>query len=80
MELKQIVMEELKKEGLVIAEENIELALALAFEKIIPRVAAESENATLKMIASGVQLVWPTIKPKVMEVADLNKDGKVGLE
>lgn len=80
MELKQIVLEELKKEGLVIAEENIELALSLAFEKIIPRVAAESDNSTLKMVASGIQLVWPTIKPKVMEAADLNKDGHVGLE
>ena len=80
MGFKEIVLEEAKKEGLVIAEETIELAISLVFEKIIPRLAAESDNTTVKMIASGAQLVWPTIKPKVMEAADLNKDGHVGVE
>lgn len=80
MDFVQIVTEELKKEGLLIAEENIELFIGLIFEKIIPRLALESENTTIKMIASGAQLVWPTIKPKITELADLNHDGKIGIE
>ena len=80
MDVKTIIIEEFKKEGLVITEEVAELALHMVAEKILPRLAAESDNATIKTIAAGFALVWPTLKPEIEKKLDFNGDGVVGVK
>ena len=75
MKAVEIVKEEAKKAFPELGEEVLEAVVELLCEKIAPRLAVEAEEAAVKMIASGLVMIYPTIKPAIAKATDLNKDG-----
>lgn len=71
-----IFAEELKAAGVEIAEEVLEKAVATIFEKALPRVVVEEENAMVKTVAGMLVTAYPAIKPVLDKATDLNKDGQ----
>jgi hypothetical protein len=78
MKSSEIMLEELKKAGLVGAEVAAHELEKCLFHVIVPRLAAEADEAAVKMIAAGALLVIPAIEPAIEKVLDFNKDGKIG--
>lgn len=78
MKSTEIILEELKKEGIVVLEEVAEKAVKVFENKIVPRLALEADEAPVKLIASGIMLVAPALDPAIEKALDFNKDGKIG--
>lgn len=75
MKTLEIMKEEFKASGVEVAEEVLEKAVSVLFEKVLPRVVAEEENAAVKSVAGVLALVYPTVKPVIAKATDLNRDG-----
>ena len=71
-----IVKEEAKKEFPTLGEAALESIVDMIFGKIIPRLAAEAEEAPVKLGAAGITMIYPAFKPALDKLTDLNKDGK----
>jgi hypothetical protein len=78
MKAVEIIVEELKKAGLVMGEVAAHELEKCLFHVIVPRLALEADEAAVKMIAGGALLVIPAIEPAIEKVLDFNKDGKIG--
>jgi hypothetical protein len=72
----EILKEELKKEGVEVAEEVLEKTVKVVFEKVLPRVAVEEENAAAKSVAGVALMIYPALKPVIEKATDLNRDGQ----
>lgn len=69
MELKEMIMEEFKKEGLELAEESVRAACKACF-RIIPKVVIASENKYDDLLLA----VLPVIEPAIDKlIDDINK-------
>ena len=66
----EIVKEELKELGLDVAEETVMEVIKAIGKKILPRIAAEEDNAIIK----GAMLIaipaFAAIKPSLIQLAD----------
>ena len=70
MSLTDILVEELKKEGIELAEETAKMACKALF-RAIPKVVVASENKYDDMLLA----VLPVIEPMIMNLLeDINKD------
>lgn len=76
MKTVEILKEELKFAGVVVAEEVLEKVVEVIFEKALPRVVLEEENAALKSVAGVLAMIYPTLKPAIQKATDLNRDGE----
>lgn len=72
----EIVKEEFEKAGIDMAEEVLEKAVSTLCEKVVPRLAIESEKPAIKAVAGVVAMAYPTLKPAIEKATDLNHDGK----
>jgi hypothetical protein len=72
----EIIKEEYKKEFPGIAEETVEASVKVLFEKALPRIAVEEENAAVKSVAGVALMAYPALKPAIDKVTDLNHDGQ----
>ena len=72
----EIIKEELKKAGIEVAEEVAEKVVATVFEKALPRIAVEEDNAAVKSVAGVVLLAYPAVKPAIEKATDFNRDGQ----
>lgn len=72
----KIVGEEFKKAGIDMAEEVLEKAVEVLFEKALPRVAVEDDNAIAKSLSGVVMLAYPALKPAIAKATDINHDGQ----
>ena len=70
MKSTDIIMEELKKEGLIVAEAVAQKLEQCIFHKIVPRLAAEADEPAVKMIAGGAMMVIPALEPVVEKAID----------
>ena len=77
MKTKDIIVEELKKAGLNMAEEEAKLAFNALCDGIIPRLAMEADEAMIKSASALLLMALPTFKPVVLEAID-KIDGQVG--
>jgi len=74
MKALEIVVEEFKKEGIELLEENAKTATKILFEKVIPRLALESDESVVKMIAGVLVLAGPALEGSLLKLADqINK-------
>lgn len=71
----EILKEEFKAAGIEMAEEVLEKAVEIFFEKALLRISIESENAAIKSVCSVVSMIYPMVKPAIEKATDLNKDG-----
>ena len=74
----QIMVEEFKKSGIILAEEALDQVEKVFVHQIIPRLAIEADEAAVKLIAGGCMLVLPALEPAIEKAIDLNKDGRIG--
>lgn len=72
----KIIGEEFKKGGIDMAEEVLEKAVSIMFEKALPRIAVEDENVAVKSVAGVAIMAYPALKPAVDKMTDLNHDGQ----
>lgn len=72
----EIIKEELKAAGIEIAEEAAEKVIAVVFEKALPRIAVEEENAAVKSVAMVLGMAYPAVKPALEKATDFNRDGQ----
>lgn len=72
----QIMKEEIQKAFPGVAEEVIEKGVAVIFEKALPRIAVEEDNAIVKSVAGVAVMAYPAIKPSLEKLTDLDHDGK----
>lgn len=72
----EILKEELKKEGIEVAEEVLEKTVKCVFEKVLPRIAIEEDNVAAKSVAGVALMVYPALKPVIEKATDLNHDGQ----
>jgi hypothetical protein len=66
----QIIGEEFKKAGLELAEKDAEVVIKTIFEKVSPRLAAESDNATVKSIFTALLVFNPMIEKMFLDMAE----------
>lgn len=71
----EILKEEFKEAGIEIAEDVLEKAVLIFFEKALPKIAVQSESAAINSICSVVSIIYPIVKPVIEKATDLNKDG-----
>lgn len=77
MKAAQILVEEAKKEGLVLAEEAAQKILTIV-EKTLVRIPLEADEVQLKAIAPVGLIVIQALKPSIEKLIDFNHDGKIG--
>lgn len=65
-----IILEELKKGGLDIAEETAIQVTKIVFEKAIPRLALEAEENVVKSICAVVALAGKPIEEALFKMID----------
>ena len=75
MKTKDIVIEEFKKAGLEVAEEAVEVVIKTVFEKVLPRLALEAEEATVKSVAAFATPFAGMVEKELLGLAD-GIDGK----
>jgi hypothetical protein len=74
MKALEIVVDEFKKEGIELLEENAKTITKILFDKVLPRLAVESEESAVKMVAGVAVLAGPAIKESILKLADnINK-------
>lgn len=74
----KIILEELKAQGIIVAEVLLEDVEKCFFHKILPKLILEADEAPAKLIASGLSLIAPAIEPSIKKAIDLNNDGHIG--
>lgn len=72
----EIIKDEYKKEFPEMAEEVIEKAVDVLFEKALPRIVVEDENPAVKSVCGVLTMIYPALKPAIDKATDLNHDGK----
>jgi hypothetical protein len=77
MKSAQILVEEAKKEGLVIGEEVAAKAIKI-LENALIRIPLEAEEVQLKALAPVALIVLSALKPSINNLIDFNHDGKIG--
>lgn len=77
MKASQILKEVAKEKGIESAELVLSQALEL-IEALGPRLATEAEESTAKIVGQGMSMIVPVLKPTLVGLIDLNKDGKIG--
>lgn len=77
MKTTEILIEEAKKEGLVLAEEAAQKIVSIV-EKTLVRIPLEADEANLKAIAPIGLIVIQALKPSLDKLIDFNHDGKIG--
>lgn len=78
MKSAEILLEKLKDAGVKDAEKII-VDLYGAIQAALPEIVAHPESEAAERAVAGVAIpVFAALKPAVENVADLNKDGKIG--
>ncbi len=77
MKAVDILKEEGKKAGVEAIEKALSEVLEL-LEAAAPRLANEADEQAAKIVGSGLVMILPVLKPALLKVIDLDKDGIVG--
>ena len=77
MKAVDILKEEGKKAGVEAIEKALSEVLEL-LEAAAPRLANEADEQAAKIVGSGLIMILPVLKPALLKVIDLDKDGTVG--
>jgi len=73
----QIVKEQLKQQGLELAEETVKKVFEVIEAHLIPALAAEAEEANIRSLASILKIVIDPLKPVILKAID-KIDGQEG--
>jgi hypothetical protein len=77
MKAVDILKEEGKKAGIEAIEKALSEVLEL-LEAAAPRLANEADEQAAKIVGSGLVMILPVLKPALLKVIDLDKDGQIG--
>jgi len=69
-EVLKIIEEEVVKCGLPLLEQDVKVLTKMLIEKAIPRIASESSNATVKVVATGAAILLSSIEPMILAAED----------